>query len=91
MIPLYQDPCFSFHFTEDRIVPRFHLDGAESGGQVAVFKIDAATGEQLGLLATGTVGAGGWVDLNDPLIVRAGEAFVAVPERARAKDGQEAR
>jgi hypothetical protein len=24
MTPLYQDPHFTFHFAEDRIVPRFH-------------------------------------------------------------------
>jgi hypothetical protein len=33
----------------------------------------------LGLLATAIVGEGGWVDLPEPIIVRAGEAFVAVP------------
>jgi hypothetical protein len=27
------------------------------------------------------VGEGGWVDLREPIIVRAGEAFVAVPEQ----------
>jgi len=31
-------------------------------------------------MATATVGEGGWVDLQEPIIVRAGEAFVAVPE-----------
>jgi hypothetical protein len=35
--------------------------------------------ERLGLLATATVGAGGWVDLQEPITVRAGEAFIAVP------------
>ena len=29
---------------------------------------------------TATVGEGGWVDLTEPIIVRAGDAFVAVPE-----------
>ena len=45
-----------------------------------VYKIDPDTGERLGLLATATVGEGGWVDLDEPIMVRAGEAFVAVPE-----------
>ena len=45
-----------------------------------VFKIDAGTGERMGLLATAAVGEGGWLDLPEPIIVRAGEAFVAVPE-----------
>jgi hypothetical protein len=28
------------------------------------------------------LGEGGWVDLTEPIIVRAGEAFIAVPEQA---------
>ncbi len=47
-----------------------------------VFKIDPGTQERLGLMATATVGEGGWVDLAEPMIVPAGEAFVAVPEPA---------
>ena len=35
----------------------------------------------VGLLATATVGDGGWVDLQEPIIVRAGEAFIAIPEQ----------
>ncbi len=79
MIPLYQDPWFTFRFAENRIIPRFHLDGVEAGRSVSVFKIDPATGERLGLLATATVGEGGWVDLPRAIVVRAGEAFIAVP------------
>ena len=45
-----------------------------------MFRIDPGTNERLGLLATATVGEGGWVDLGEPIIVKAGEAFVAVPE-----------
>lgn len=48
-----------------------------------VFKIDPGTGERLDLLATAAVVEGGWVDLPEPIIVRAGEAFVAVPGRVR--------
>ena len=44
------------------------------------FKIDLTTGERLGLLATAVGGDGGWVDLSEPIIAPAGEAFVAVPE-----------
>jgi hypothetical protein len=80
MIPLYDDPRFSFRFTDDRIVPRFHLEGVEAGRRVSVFKIDPDTSERLGLLTTATVGEGGWVDLREPIIVRAGEAFITVPE-----------
>jgi len=81
MLPLYHDPCFTFRFADDRIIPRFHLEGVEAGQRVEVHKIDSGTGERLGLLATATVGDCGWVDLQEPIIVRAGEAFVAVAER----------
>ena len=80
MISLYEDPHFTFRFAADRIIPRFHLEGVEAGQPVSVFKIDPGTGERLGLLTTATVGDGGWVDLTEPIIVRAGEEFVAVPE-----------
>jgi hypothetical protein len=80
MISLYEDPHFTFRFAEDRIIPRFHLEGVEVGRRVSVFKIDPTTGERLGLLATATLRKDGWVDLSEPIIVRAGEAFIAVPE-----------
>ncbi len=80
MLPLYNDPHFTFRFADDRIIPRFHLDGVETGRRVSVFKLDPATGERLGLLAAASVGEGGWVDLPEPIAVRAGEAFIAVPD-----------
>lgn len=80
MLPLYRDPGFTFRFLDDRIIPRFHLEGVEAGRRVSVYKFDACTGERLSLLATDNVGEGGWVDLTEPIIVRSGEAFVAVPE-----------
>jgi hypothetical protein len=82
MLPLYADPCFTFQFADDRIISRFHLDGVGTGRRMAVFKIDPSSGERLDLLATATVGEGGWVDLDKPIIVRAGDAFIAVPEQA---------
>ncbi len=78
--PLHQDPGFTFRFADDRVIPRFHLEGVQTGRRVSVFRIDPGTGGRLSLLATATVGEGGWVDLPEPIIVRAGEAFVAVPE-----------
>ena len=81
LLPLYHDPYFTFHFADDRIIPRFHLEGVGAGRRVSVSKIDSGTGERLGLLATATVGDGGWVDLQEPIIVRAGEAFIAIPEQ----------
>lgn len=79
MLPLYQDSWYTFRFAEDRIIPRFHLEGIENGRRVSIIKIDPATGKRQGLLATATVGDSGWVDLAKPIIVRAGEAFIAVP------------
>lgn len=86
MIPLHQEPWFTFRFAEDRFIPRFQLPGVGGEKHVCVFRIDPTTGKRLGLLATATVGDGGWVDLAEPIIVRAGEAFIAVlePERATA-------
>jgi hypothetical protein len=48
MRPLYEDPHFTFRFADDRIIPRFHLEGVEAGQQVSVFKIDPGTGERMG-------------------------------------------
>jgi hypothetical protein len=80
VLPLYHDPYFTFRFADDQIIRRFHLEGVGAGRRVKVCKIDPGTHEHLGLLATATVGEGGWVDLEEPIIVRAGEAFVAVPD-----------
>ena len=81
MIPLHRDPWFTFRFADDRRIPRFHLEGIEAGRRVSVVKIDHPnTGERRDVLATAVAGAGGWVDLTEPIIVRAGETFIAVPE-----------
>ena len=63
MLPLYQDPWFTFRFADDRVIPRFHLEGIEAGRRVSDLKIVPGIGERLGLLATATVGQGGWVEL----------------------------
>jgi hypothetical protein len=80
MLPIHVDPWFTFRFADDRIIPRFHLEGVMVGQRVSVFKINADTGERLSLLATAIVGEDGWVDLPQQIVVRAGEAFIAVPE-----------
>jgi hypothetical protein len=80
VLPLYEDSWFTFRFADDRLIPRFHLEGVPPGRQVSVFQVDPVAGERLRLLARGTVGAGGWVDLAVPILVRAGEAFIAVPD-----------
>lgn len=84
MMPLYHDPHFTFRFDDDRIIRRSHLEGVEAGRRVSVYKLDPGTGERLGLLATATVGKGGWVDLPQPIIMRAGEAFIVVPGQSLA-------
>jgi putative acetyltransferase len=79
MLPLHHDPQCTFRFADDRIIPRFHLEGIEAGRQVSVFRIDLASNERRELLATAVVGEGGWVDLREPITVRAGDTFIAVP------------
>jgi hypothetical protein len=80
MRSLYEDPHFTFRFADDRLIHRIHLEGVQAGRQVSVFKIDPRTGERLDLLATASVGEGGWVDLAEPIVVQAGDAFIAVPD-----------
>jgi hypothetical protein len=80
MVPLYREPQFTFRFAEDRIIPRFHLDSIAAGRRVSIFALGAGDSERRGLLATAVVGEAGWVDLREPIIVRAGEGFVAVVE-----------
>ena len=89
MLPLYHDPWFTFRFADDRIIPRFHLEGVLPGSQITVIKIDPESGQRLGLLATATVGDGGWVDLPVPIIVRAGEAFIGIPILIRPETEQD--
>jgi len=89
MRPLYHDPYFTFRFGDDRSVPRFHLEGVEKGRHVSIIKINPATGERQGLLAFTRVGEDGWVDLPQPIIVRAGEAFIAVPILVREEANQD--
>jgi hypothetical protein len=86
MVPLHRDPHFTFRFADDRIVPRFHLEGVGAGRRVDVFRIDPATGERLGMLTTGLTGEGGWVDVKESIIVRAGDAFVAVLDSNRPEE-----
>jgi len=79
MVPLYRETFFTFRFADDRIIPRFHLEGVRPGQRVSVFDLDPDTGAQQALLATATAGEDGWVDVATPILVRAGHGFVAVP------------
>jgi hypothetical protein len=80
LVTLYEESWFTFRFGDDRVIPRFHLGGVLRGRRIAVHRADPVTGERLGLLARAVAGEGGWVDLPEPLFVRAGDCFVAVPE-----------
>jgi H+/Cl- antiporter ClcA len=79
-LSLYSDDHYTFRFAEDRLIPRFHLEGLPAGQRIVVFRIDPETGGRGDKLITASVGDGGWVDLSEPLVVRAGDGFVAVPE-----------
>jgi putative acetyltransferase len=85
MQPLYHDPYFTFRFADNRIISRIHLEGVETGRQVAVIKINADTGERQGLLAFSKVAENGWVDLPQSIAVKAGEAFIVAPFLIRAE------
>ena len=80
MLPLYEDPCFTFRFADDRIISRIHLEAVDPGHQVVVHKIDPISNVRLGVLTSGIVGDGGWVDFTEPILVKAGEAFVVTGE-----------
>jgi hypothetical protein len=82
MVPLYEEPCFTFRFAEDRLIPRFHLEGVPAGQPVSVFWMDPSNGKRLDLLARATVGQDGWVDLAAPITVRSGQGFVVVLDSA---------
>jgi hypothetical protein len=80
MLPLYSDPWFTFRFADDRRIDRIHLEGVAPGTAVIVYRIDPESGERGAVLAREFARADGWVDFALPLIVRSGEAFIAVPE-----------
>lgn len=77
---LYQDPWFTFRFAEARRITRFHLEGIAVGRSVAVFRIDSETLERREYLAEATVGEEGWVEVVEPIVVAAGDAFIAIPQ-----------
>jgi hypothetical protein len=51
-VTLFEEPFFTFRFADDRIIPRFHLEGVGAGRRVSVYRFDPGTGERSGLLAT---------------------------------------
>ena len=85
MLPLDEDTPFTFRFTDNRILSRFHLESIPAGRRVSVFKMHSGTRERLGLLTTATVGDNGWVDLKTPVLVQAGDGLIVVSEFGRVK------
>jgi hypothetical protein len=83
LLPLHHDPHYTFRFADDRVIARLHPEGVEAGRRVSVFRLDGGAEDRRSILATATVGEGGWVDLPEPVLVRAGGGFVAAPESAR--------
>lgn len=77
MISLFREPWYCFCFTEDRLIPRFHLEGVPTGVRVRVHQL---VQERPGpLLMEGAVDELGWVDCPTPLRMRRGEGFLAIP------------
>jgi len=85
MIPIHHDPHFTFRFADDRMIPRFTLKASRPGSVSRCSRSTLAPASGLDLLVTATVGDGGWVDLPHPIIVRAGDAFIAVPDTAQER------
>ncbi len=81
MLPLYEDPWFTFRFADARLIPRFHLEGVPAGRSCRIFAADPQTLQPAQLLATAVVGAEGWVELPQALVVRAGDVLVVYPDR----------
>lgn len=84
MLPLHRDAHFTFRFADDRVIPRFHLEGVAKGIDVSIRRINPS-GEMLGSPTSAIVGEAGWVDLQQPILVRAGEGFIALPIQVRAE------
>jgi hypothetical protein len=85
MLPLYEDPSFTFRFGDNRVLSRFHLEGIQAGRRVSVFRIHPSTGERLGLLTSAAIADDGWVDLKKPILVQAGEGLIVMPDSGRLK------
>jgi hypothetical protein len=53
MIRLQADPWFTFRFADDRLIPRFRLEGVPPGVAVRVFRLDPSTGRANGMRSVG--------------------------------------
>jgi hypothetical protein len=77
MIPIFREPWYRFCFAENRLIPRFHLEGVPTGVRVRVYRL---VQEEPGpLLLEGIVGEAGWVECLPPLRMHSGEGFLVIP------------
>jgi hypothetical protein len=75
VIELYHEDDFTFRFAEPRVVGRFHLENVAPGTVVAVRRL-RTPGDVVGeMVATATVGPGGWVEIEPALRVDAANGF----------------
>jgi hypothetical protein len=79
MKSLYQSPWFTFRFGEDRVIDRFHLEGVLAAQRISIFRLDEPSNQRGELIRLATADASGWVELAEPIVVRAGDCFIAVP------------
>jgi hypothetical protein len=79
MKPLYQSPWFTFRFAEDRIIDRFHLEGVPVGQRISIHWFDTATNTRGDSIGFASADATGWVELAEPIVVKKGDCFIAVP------------
>ncbi len=73
MIPLYRDPGWTFPFADDRSIPFFFLPGAQPGLTVRVTRAGV-------VLRTAVTQEEGRVAFDPPLLVRAGDVLLVLPE-----------
>ncbi|MFO0865976.1 MAG: hypothetical protein U0744_15225 [Gemmataceae bacterium] len=83
MLPLYRDPHYFFRFDDARIISRVHLEGAKPGLTVKLVRVDPRSMKEGDVIAHAVVEAEGWVEFSPPILVRAGEAFLAIPDGER--------
>ena len=77
MIPLHRDTIYTYRFADDRLIGRFHLADAPAGQRVVVYRLEGLSTIRGDRLLEARVGANGWVELTEPLIMRTGEGFIA--------------
>lgn len=83
MIPLMREASYRFDFDSVRKVERIHLEGAQEGDVIGLFRnLNGHTGD---LLLKGTVEKGGWAQLDSPLFTMPGDRFLVVIDPSSRK------